>query len=59
VKDNVCIPGEFFDKFLVSDIALHEFDLVEDVSDVLFRASGKIVKDCDAISAGDEGIGKV
>ena len=59
VKDYVYIFGQLFDEFLVADIAFDKGDLVEYVGDVLFRASGKVVEDCDAIAAGDEGIGEV
>jgi hypothetical protein len=59
VKDNTRIFGEFLNEFLVADIAFDESDLVENVGDVFFRTSGKVVEDCDAIAAGDEGIGKV
>ena len=34
-------------------------DRAFEVGDVLLRASGKVVEDCDAIATGDEGIGKV
>ena len=44
---------------MVADIAFHKGDLVENLGNVLFRASGKVVEDCDAITTGDEGISKV
>ena len=59
VEDYIRIFGELFDEVLVADIAFDKGDLVEDVGDVLFRTSGKVVEDCDAISAGNEGIGEV
>ena len=57
MKDDICIFGKFFDEFLIADIAFDKGDLVEDLGDVLFRAGRQVVEDCDAIAAGDEGIG--
>ena len=50
MKDYICIFGQLFDEFLVANIAFDEGDLVEDVSDVLLRARGKVVEDCDAVA---------
>ena len=44
---------------MISDIAFDESNLVEDVGDIFPRAGGKVVENCDAVAAGDEGIGKV
>ena len=59
MKDGVGFCDEFVDEFFVADIALVNGDFAFEVSDVLFRASGKVVQDCDAIATGDEGIGEV
>ena len=59
MEDGVGIGDELVYHFFVADVAFVDGDLAFKVSDVLLRASGKVVEDCDAIATGDEGIGKV
>ena len=57
MQDEVGFFDERFNKGLVSDIALVDFDLVFDVGDIGGRAGREVIQDGDGIATGDQGIG--
>ena len=56
MKNEIGRGHEFFNDGDIADIALMDFDLIFDVSDVLSRSGGHVVEDRNLVALGKEGI---